>query len=180
MAGLLDWLFADPNQRGGGFLAQLLDATPAAGAPMARAPVPPIASQAYSGLLGASPFANAVRGGLAGLVASNGYRGATAIGAGMLGAERYAQQRRDAARQDALGDLDLARLRGATEPAANDPSEGGSGCHCEGRTASAPNGAERLQSLAAELQRTPEGRAILQRLAAEIAASRQVGSAQSQ
>jgi hypothetical protein len=179
MAGFLDWLLADPNQPGGGFLAQLLGATPAAGAPTTRAPVPPIASQGYSGLLGASPFANAMRGGLAGLVASNGYRGPTAIGAGMLGAERYAQQRRDAARQNALGDLDLARMRGAADPAANDPSADGSGCRCGGPAGSAPAGAERLQSLAAELQRTPEGRAILQRLAADVAASRQVGTPQS-
>jgi len=103
--GLLDTFISDPMQQGGGYLAQLLGA---------QAEPSPIAlpSSMYSGsqgMLGNSPLGNAIRGALAGSASSVGYKGLSALGAGFLGGEQAAAQRRQQMTGTADNNLNLAR-----------------------------------------------------------------------
>lgn len=74
MAGLLDgalsWLLTNPTQAGGGLLAKFLNPAAATNTPTPPPPVPSQLGSPFafrSGLLGDSPLAQGIRGGLAGL-----------------------------------------------------------------------------------------------------------------
>jgi len=87
MANFLDWLLNDPTRTDGGFLARLLD--PAHGAGMANASDGAMSPSGSRTLLGESPLARMLRGGLVGWGAAEGYRGfGPQLGAGALAAMR--------------------------------------------------------------------------------------------
>jgi hypothetical protein len=105
MTGFLDWLTTDPSQQNGGLFAQLLGN---------QGPANPVAlpSTMYGGsqgALGNSPLGNAIRGALAGSASSVGYKGLSALGAGFLGGEQAAAQRRQQMMGTAVDNLNLAR-----------------------------------------------------------------------
>lgn len=114
MAGLLDFLLQDQNTGSQGLLGQLLNGPNGAGTQPVIPPGTP--SPGYSagpaqnyfrprtGLLGDSILGDALRGGLAGLAGSTGYKGFGAqLGAGALSAEQNMQQRRQQQQGSLLG-----------------------------------------------------------------------------
>ena len=90
MAGFLDPLFIDPTQDDGGYLARLLGISPTAATetPTLNGGLP------LSGLLGNSPMANAVRGGLMGLDAGGAPGFWNELGRGLAASTAYADRRR--------------------------------------------------------------------------------------
>ena len=127
MPEFLDWLLTDPTSPGGGMFARLLDPSAAT-----KTPLRPAAPSGYrptagygAGLLGNSPIANMLRGGLAGWAGASGYRGfAPQLGAGALAAMKYNRDRQ----------LQTLGRAPATEP--RQQIEQGPGCSCEGATPS--------------------------------------------
>jgi hypothetical protein len=103
--GLFDTLLTDPMQQGGGYLDQMLGIQPQSN-PMA---LPSSLYTGSQGLLGSSPLGNAIRGALAGSASSVGYKGLSALGAGFLGGQQAASQRRQQMTETASNNFNLAR-----------------------------------------------------------------------
>lgn len=106
MSGLLDWLFTDPTQSGGGLLAGLLSGSNPGAKTSTPLPATPSVGSPFlprNGLLGDSPFAGGIRGALAGLAGSTGYTGLAALGAGAQSATQASRQRQQFQMQNILG-----------------------------------------------------------------------------
>ena len=142
--GFLDWLIADPAARDGGFLTRLLDPAASSGMPTPHAnasrgsSAPHGFGLADAGLLGGSPLADILRGGLIGWASAAGQQGlAPQLAAGALAASRLARERGQAATREAShraaaaepGPADGTPADAASEAAAGDgPTEEEAAC----------------------------------------------------
>jgi len=89
MGEFLDWLLNDPTQTDGGFLARLLDPARMRGTATPGASDAPMTHGGSGALLGESPLARMLRGGLAGWGSAEGHRGiGPRLGAGAAAALR--------------------------------------------------------------------------------------------